>query len=890
MTPLALRAHASNLASTTMASQSQSFQRYGVWGDWENPYATLQPCYEAQQVRVFGEMVKKGYIYRGKKPVHWSPSSHTALAEAELEYPTTHVSTSVYVGFQVVKMSPALEVLHHVLQSGKEMKIAVWTTTPWTLPANQAVAVNPSMMYAIVSNPLVQNGSHFLVAKDLIPQFTTTMLKSDLVENKDDTLTFNVCGELSGWELVGTEYQHPIHKNQTQRVVVGGSYVTAESGTGLVHTAPGHGMDDFITGQRENLDLVSPVDDYGRFTEEAGEALFKKDVLKGGNEAVIDMLKESHSLLLVEPYPHKYPYDWRTGKPTITRTTEQWFASVEAFRDNVMEAIEGVQWVPAIGQKRISSMVMGRKDWCISRQRSWGVPIPVFYHEETKEVLMTGETIAHVEKVLREKGSDAWWSLEVADLLPEDLRHLASSYRKGTDTMDVWFDSGTSWAGVLKEREEANGISMFPADMYLEGSDQHRGWFQSSLLTSVAASGIAPYKSVLTHGFVLDEKGHKMSKSLGNVVDPYTIINGGKSKKAQPAYGADTLRLWVAGVDYTADVSIGDSIIKQTSDTYRKLRNTLRFLLGSISDFNPSTDSVPFDKLPSLDKFMLGKLTETFESVDRSYSTHQFYKASSQINHFAINQLSNFYLDISKDRLYISDPNADRRRSCQTVLHHVFEQFVLMMAPLVPHMAEDAYQNLPHLSHQGASIFEKGWLKDQATFKLHETQRWDFMVDLRSDVNQCIELARRAKHIGASQECEVCIYVGPDSVLGVEETMQHLLGMMNGEDAFIAQSQDSSFISSVDDLRFILLVSQVRIVQSMEALVSECPDYHLSPADVDSSKTGVSVGVRRAGGKKCNRCWYYSSTVVDNSATVIEDSENRKDLCSRCSHILSSVP
>jgi isoleucyl-tRNA synthetase len=290
MTPLALRAHASNLASTTMASQSQSFQRYGVWGDWENPYATLQPCYEAQQVRVFGEMVKKGYIYRGKKPVHWSPSSHTALAEAELEYPTTHVSTSVYVGFQVVKMSPALEVLHHVLQSGKEMKIAVWTTTPWTLPANQAVAVNPSMMYAIVSNPLVQNGSHFLVAKDLIPQFTTTMLKSDLVENKDDTLTFNVCGELSGWELVGTEYQHPIHKNQTQRVVVGGSYVTAESGTGLVHTAPGHGMDDFITGQRENLDLVSPVDDYGRFTEEAGEALFKKDVLKGGNEAVIDIL------------------------------------------------------------------------------------------------------------------------------------------------------------------------------------------------------------------------------------------------------------------------------------------------------------------------------------------------------------------------------------------------------------------------------------------------------------------------------------------------------------------------------------------------------------------------------------------------------------------------
>jgi isoleucyl-tRNA synthetase len=1017
LTPLSLRAQASTLAATTMASQSQAFQRYGVWGDWATPYATLQPCYEAQQVRVFGEMVRKGYIYRGKKPVHWSPSSHTALAEAELEYPPAHVSTSVHVGFQVTASSPALATLQRGLDpstaSSRPLKIAIWTTTPWTLPANQvsthterererdtqththrerdthtdketqtqthtdthtdthrqihtlthkytipyhtateecrliekvrhtnecglisfnccpllcsallggcvqAVAVNPSLVYSIVTHPQVQRGAYFLVAKDLIPEFAATITKSDLFTNstghpneeegEGGGLVFTECGDLSGAELVGTEYQHPVHAHQTQRVVVGGSYVTAESGTGLVHTAPGHGMDDFVTGQREQLEVVSPVDDYGRFTEEAGPGLAKRDVLKEGNSAVIEMLRASSGLLHVEDYPHKYPYDWRTGKPVITRTTEQWFASVEAFRDEVMAAIEGVQWVPAVGQKRISSMVTGRKDWCISRQRAWGVPIPVFYHVDTREVLMTAETIAHVEGVIRQQGSDAWWRLGVEELLPQGLRHLAGSYAKGSDTMDVWFDSGTSWAGVLQEREASRGCGegqrMFPADMYLEGSDQHRGWFQSSLLTAVAAAGVAPYKTVLTHGFVLDEKGHKMSKSLGNVVDPDAIINGGKNKKMHPAYGADTLRLWVAGVDYTSDVSIGDGIIKQTSDTYRKLRNTLRFLLGSISDFNPATDTVPFERLPSLDKFMLGKLTETFASVDQAYTSYQFYKASNQINQFAVNQLSNFYLDISKDRLYISSPDDSRRRSCQTVLHHVFEQVVLMMAPLVPHMAEDAYQNLPHLpsevSSSPPSVFERGWLQDQPNFTSHEPKRWEFMTDLRGDVNQCIELARRDKHIGASQECEVHLYIDEEAVPDAEEKLRDILAMTQEQDAFIAPSTKdkdkdeesgsgsvSDMISSVDDLRFILLVSQVRLASSMDQLTTHCADYSLPS---ECTKTGVSIGVRRAGGRKCNRCWYFSESVQDTSAEVVGAREDRRDVCSRCAHILMTT-
>lgn len=550
LTPLSLRKRAAEFAKEAVNVQRASFKRYGVWGDWDKPYMSLQPEYEAAQVKVFGEMMLRGHIYRGKKPVYWSPSSRTALAEAELEYPENHVSRSIYVGFLIVQPSATLSKL--LAGTNGQGRIAIWTTTPWTIPSNLAIAVNENIEYAVVSSSSVANGEKIVMAKDLVDTFSK---KLGLKEGEE----LVVESTLTGAQLADTTYSHPIYGRESS-VVIGGDYITTESGTGLVHTAPGHGQDDYQTGLKYNLPLLSPVNDLGCFTEEAGEKLKGLNVLGDGNAAVIQMLTESGSLLLEESYNHKYPYDWRTKKPTIVRATEQWFASVSTFRAEAMAAIDAVEWIPAIGRNRIAAMTESRGDWCISRQRAWGVPIPVFYSKATNEPLMTKETLEHIESVFRTHGSDAWWELETADLLPPGpLREKADEYTRGSDTMDVWFDSGSSWAGVVKERDELS----YPADIYLEGSDQHRGWFQSSLLTSVASQGVAPYKTVITHGFVLDEKGYKMSKSLGNVVDPLSIIEGGSNQKTNPAYGADTLRLFISSVDYSGDICIGENVIKQ---------------------------------------------------------------------------------------------------------------------------------------------------------------------------------------------------------------------------------------------------------------------------------------------------------------------------------------
>ena len=592
LTPVALRKRAAEFAMEAMDSQRASFKRYGVWGDWDKPYMTLQPEYEAAQIKVFGEMVTRGHIYRGKKPVHWSPSSRTALAEAELEYPDNHVSKSIYVGFEVTSLSPAMQkVATAAGVSMDDVRVAIWTTTPWTIPANLAVAVNGNLDYCLASHPSLQGGKKFVVATALAQ---TLGVKMGLGEGERMT----IAAEFKGSVLEGSKYAHPLYARESE-VIAGGDYITTDSGTGLVHTAPGHGQEDYLTGLKYNLPILSPVNDLGCFTEEAGPQFVGKDVLGEGNTAVIAALQEAGALIREEAYPHKYPYDWRTKKPTIFRATEQWFASVSTFREEALAAIEKVRWIPDVGKNRITAMTESRGDWCISRQRAWGVPIPVFYDKNTNAPLMTPETLAHIEAVFRKEGSDAWWQRDVAELLPEGaLRAAADRYTKGTDTMDVWFDSGTSWAGVVKSREELS----YPADLYLEGSDQHRGWFQSSLLTSVASQGVAPYKTVLTHGFVLDEKGYKMSKSLGNVVDPGMIIEGGGNQKENPAYGADTLRLWVSGVDYSDDVCLGNNIMKQVSEAYRKLRNTLRYLMGSLGDFDPERDSVPLDALPSIDR------------------------------------------------------------------------------------------------------------------------------------------------------------------------------------------------------------------------------------------------------------------------------------------------
>ncbi|WP_228054688.1 isoleucine--tRNA ligase [Gloeocapsopsis crepidinum] len=752
LTPLELRRKAKDFALAAVEEQSKSFQRYGVWGDFDNPYLTLKPEYEAAQIGVFGQMVLKGYIYRGLKPVHWSPSSKTALAEAELEYPEGHTSRSLYAAFPVTHLSEAVSALGEFLP---HLSVAIWTTTPWTIPANLAVAVNPELTYAVVEVSADEHPKYLIVAADLVDRLSQ-ILASDLT----------IKAKVSGKDLEHTTYRHPLYDRESP-IVIGGDYVTTESGTGLVHTAPGHGQDDYIVGQRYGLPILAPVDADGNFTEEAGQ-FAGLNVLSNGNSAVIDALYAVGALLKEEPYVHKYPYDWRTKKPTIFRATEQWFASVAGFRDEALKAISGVKWIPAIGENRITAMVSERSDWCISRQRSWGVPIPVFYDEETGVALLNEETIAHVQGIIAEKGTDAWWELSTEELLPESYLHNGRSYRKGTDTMDVWFDSGSSWAAVAQQRPELR----YPADMYLEGSDQHRGWFQSSLLTSVAVNGYAPYKTVLTHGFTIDEQGRKMSKSLGNGIEPEIVINGGKNQKEEPAYGADVLRLWVSSVDYTSDAPLSKNILKQLSDAYRKIRNTARFLLGNLHDFDPLQHAVPYEQLPELDRYMLHRMTEVFKDVTEAMTSYQFFRFFQTVQNFCVVDLSNFYLDIAKDRLYISAPNAFRRRSCQTVLSVALENLARAIAPVLCHMAEDIWQQLPYPTPY-KSVFEAGWVKLEEQWQNSELgNSWQKLRQIRGEVNKVLEQARVEKMIGSSLEAKVLLYV-PDTVLKAQLQTLH---------------------------------------------------------------------------------------------------------------------
>ncbi len=747
LTPLTLRAKAAEFALKTVDEQRESFKRYGVWGDWDNPYLTLTPEYEAAQIGVFGEMVTQGHIYRGRKPVHWSPSSRTALAEAELEYPEGHVSPSIYTAFQLTSLSDkATNILEDYIP---DLWVAIWTTTPWTIPANLAVSVNPELTYAVVESGLecdAAAGKFLLVAADAIPRLEATF-KTKL----------SVLETIKGDRLEHCKYKHPLYDRESE-VVIGGDYVTTDSGTGLVHTAPGHGQDDYIVGQRYGLPILSPVDAAGRFTEEAGEAFAGLNVLTDANDKIIEALETSQSLLLREPYEHKYPYDWRTKKPTIFRATDQWFASVEGFRDAALSAIADVIWIPAKGENRIAAMVGDRSDWCISRQRSWGVPIPVFYDKETGEPLMNAETIAHIQGIIAEQGSNAWWELSVADLLPDSLKPEADRYEKGQDTMDVWFDSGSSWAAVARDR----GLG-YPVDLYLEGSDQHRGWFQSSLLTSVASEGQSPYKTVLTHGFVLDEKGRKMSKSIGNVVDPAIVIEGGKNQKQEPPYGADVLRLWVSSVDYSSDVPLGQTILKQMSDVYRKIRNTSRFLLGNINDFNPVTDTVAYDDLPELDRYMLHRTCEVMDEITDAFESYQFFRFFQTVQNFCVVDLSNFYLDIAKDRLYISTPDAPRRRSCQTVIATIVESLARAIAPVLCHMAEDIWQNLPYETGFD-SVFQAGWMSRPDEWRDDAlAASWAKKREYRTVVNKVMEQARAEKKIGSSLDAKVLLYVEDDA-------------------------------------------------------------------------------------------------------------------------------
>ena len=839
LTPIKLRKKAAAYARKQVDSQMKGFQRWGIWADWQEPYLTLQKDYEAAQIRVFGDMVLKGHIYRGLKPVHWSPSSRTALAEAELEYPDGHTSPSVYVAFPAVELP---EPLRDTLTTagitlpseadalGQALQVAIWTTTPWTLPANLAVSVNERLDYALADDG---QGRLLVVAADLIDSLAATL-----------ELPLARKATIKGALLAGLTYRHPL-LDRTSPLVIGGDYITTESGTGLVHTAPGHGVDDFHTGQKNGLPVLCPVDEAGTLTEEAG-AFAGLNVLKDANPAIIDALETAGALLKQEDYGHRYPYDWRTKKPTIFRATEQWFASVDGFRQQALDAIDQVEWTPASGRNRIEAMVKERGDWCISRQRTWGVPIPVFYNRSGGEVLLNADTVAHIEALIGEHGADVWWEKDEADLLPPSYADQAEQWRKGTDTMDVWFDSGSSWAAVSNQKETLH----YPADLYLEGSDQHRGWFQSSLLTSVAVNGHAPYQRVLTHGFALDEKGRKMSKSLGNVVDPMVIIEGGKNQKQEPAYGADVLRLWVSSVDYSADVPIGAGILRQLADVYRKVRNTSRYLLGNLHDFNPAADTVPVAELPLLDRWMLQRTAEVMDEISEAFENYEFFRFFQLLQNFCVTDLSNFYLDIAKDRLYVSAPSDQRRRSCQTVMSLIIERLAGLIAPVLCHMAEDIWQNLPYEVEE-ISIFHRGWPTvppDWRDPSLSEPiQR---LRELRAAVNRVLEDCRSRQELGASLEAAVRI----------ETRNQELESALN----WLNESGDAE----TDGLRDWLLVSQLQLGGEpwAELLANQTNDSAI-------------IEVSRARGIKCERCWHYEGDVGQHS--------QHPTLCGRCCGVLN---
>jgi len=838
LTPLKLRKKAAAYARKQVDGQMAGFKRWGIWADWDHPYLTLQKEYEAAQIEVFGTMALKGHIYRGLKPVHWSPSSRTALAEAELEYPDGHTSPSVYVAFPAVEAPEALRAA--LTEQGLELptngdalqgalQVAIWTTTPWTLPANLAVSVNERLDYCLADD----GSGRLLVVADELREALSAKL----------ALPLQAKAVVKGALLAGLRYRHPL-LDRCSPVVIGGDYITTESGTGLVHTAPGHGVDDFNTGRKYGLPVLCPVDEAGTLTTEAGP-FAGLNVLKDANPVIIEALQTANALLLQESYGHRYPYDWRTKKPTIFRATEQWFASVEGFRSEALSAIDGVEWLPASGRNRIESMVAERGDWCISRQRTWGVPIPVFYHRTSGEVLLNAESIDHIQTLIAEHGADVWWENDEAALLPPSHSADAANWRKGTDTMDVWFDSGSSWAAVASKRD---GLA-YPADLYLEGSDQHRGWFQSSLLTSVAVNGQAPYRTVLTHGFALDEKGRKMSKSLGNVVDPMVIIEGGKNQKQEPPYGADVLRLWVSSVDYSADVPIGAGILRQLADVYRKVRNTARYLLGNLHDFDPSRDGIPVGELPLLDRWMLQRTAAVLDEISEAFERYEFFRFFQLLQNYCVADLSNFYLDIAKDRLYVSAPNDRRRRSCQTVMALIIERLAGAIAPVLCHMAEDIWQNLPYPVEED-SVFRRGWpVVPEAWRDADLNGPMQQLRDLRSAVNKALEDCRGRRELGASLEAAVRIDARTPE-------LQEALEWLN-----------TSGDSEVDGLRDWLLVSQLQLGGEPWAELLASDDNALAV-----------IEVARARGTKCERCWHYEGDIGQHP--------EHPSLCGRCVAVL----
>ncbi len=796
VTPAELRAKCREFAWNSLKGQESEFKRLGVWGDWEHPYLTINPEFEAEQVRVFGDMYKKGYIEKGLKPVYWCASCETALAEAEVEY-ADHTSTSIYVRFKFDE--EATEKIGKLVDlPNKNVYAVIWTTTPWTIPSNMAISMHPRYDYTFFT----YKNDVYVIAQGLLASF----LEGVNWEEKD----INVIGSVKGADLELLNTNHPLYNRKSPIIL--GEHVTLEAGTGAVHTAPGHGLEDYEVGCRYNIEVFSPLDSKGVWTEIVGDKDLEGIPYYKGGKIVIEKLQNCGALLAAADINHSYPHCWRCKNPVIYRATPQWFVKVDKFRDATLEAIKGVKWIPASGEARISNMVQGRTDWCISRQRAWGVPIPVFYCEECGEPIVTDETVENVAKMFEKESSDAWVKYSAEELLPKDFvcPHCGKKhFRKEKDIMDVWFDSGVTWRAVVEKRSEQLGHT--PVEMYLEGSDQHRGWFQSSLLTSMAVQGKAPYKSVLTHGFVFGEDGRKMSKSLGNYIRPDDIIKN---------YGADILRLWAASVDYRNDTKIGDNIIKQLAEIFKKTRNTARFLLGNIFDFNPETDYVKYEDLKPIDKFALHKLNKVVEEVTVAFDNYEFYKYFQCLQNFAAVDLSSFYLDIVKDRLYTAGKKSVSRRACQTVLYETLQVLVRILTPVMPHQAEDIWQNTPEMQRgRLESILLADWVKFNKEWDNAQLEE-DFtkILKTREVVTRAIEPLRAEKKVGSS--LEVAVYV---------------------------KSDDSEILKeNAKDLADIFITSQAYVAD-------EAPSEVLN----EYTENGITVWVTKAEGEKCERCWKF---------------------------------
>ncbi len=807
---LELRKMCREFALGFVDDQRDQFKRLGVLGEWDNPYLTLKPEFVAKQVEIFGEMATKGYIYKGLKPVYWCPECQTALAEAEIEY-AEDPCHSIYVKFKVKNDFGKLAAIGADLD---KTYFVIWTTTTWTLPGNVAICVGPNYEYSLIK----ANGEYFVMATDLAAK----ALKAAKIEE------YETVGTINGAELELMTTQHPFLERES--LVIVGDHVTLESGTGCVHTAPGFGVDDFeVCRKYKQLPIVVSVDAKGVLTDEAGQ--FAGLTTDEANKKIAMHLDETGALLALEKIIHQYPHCWRCKSPILFRATEQCFCSISDFADKAIDAIDTVEWVPAWGKDRIAGMVRDRSDWCISRQRIWGVPIPIFYCEDCGAEIINEETIKNVADIFRKEGADAWYEREAGDLLPAGYKCPKCGsvhFKKETDIMDVWFDSGSTHAAVLDNRDYLRS----PADLYLEGADQYRGWFQSSLLTSVATKGVAPYKTIVTHGWVVDGEGKKMSKSLGNTIIPEDIVN---------QYGADILRLWVASSDYHADIRISKDILKQLTEAYRKIRNTARFILGCIGDFDPDKDAVSLENLEPIDKWALNRLDELNNKCKDAFDKFEYHIIFHAIHNFCVVDMSNFYLDVLKDRLYVEKADSETRRAAQTTIYKVLDTLTLLLAPIISFTANEIWQFMPHDASRNAENVILNDYPSLTGVKVDNgfAAKWEKLHNLRDDVKKAIENARNQKIIGASLDSEVELFA-------------------NGETLDFLKENESV-------LPEILIVSSVKITDG------DGGDFH--------GDMSVGVTVRKAGGEKCERCWSYSDTVGSNA--------EHPTLCARCAKIIS---